>query len=265
MGAKTNRLKRILVALSVLSLAGGANAGAYTMRVPLSGLKAPAPTVTPDSYSTYVTTLLHFDDTVGSTTISDQQGGTYVMSPSNTGSGVVAGSGAKFGAGYLDLSSGYVSAPAAANNFGNQDFTIEMFYRYPKLANYNKSSILMQANSGAQSWTLGFINGYGARPYTMAMFLGRWNYYNSGAVVPADTNWHHLALSRAKNVLYLFLDGNMVWSGGGTGTYTNPVFYIGSPDTLNYQGLQYDEIRITTGVGRYSANFTPPTAPFANP
>ena len=91
----------------------------------------------------------------------------------------------------------------------------------------------------------------------------------TGATVPALNTWHHIALTRASNNHRLFLNG--VQEGG---TFSNPysqsdsLMYVGQNTTgSSYLGsagnnAYIDELRITAGVARYTANFTPPTTAF---
>ena len=85
--------------------------------------------------------------------------------------------------------------------------------------------------------------------------------------------WHHIAYSRNSGSGRLWLNGVQI---GSTVSDTNNYGFqlnntnghsvaIGKPidneaNTSDY--LLLDEVRITTGVGRYSAAFTPPTAPW---
>jgi hypothetical protein len=89
----------------------------------------------------------------------------------------------------------------------------------------------------------------------------------SGLVV---SQWQHLAVSKDGSTFRLFINGVLVNSATSAqsisasttnfliGTYPD---IAGLPAGNNYNGF-LDDFRITLGVARYTANFTPPTAPF---
>ena len=86
-----------------------------------------------------------------------------------------------------------------------------------------------------------------------------------------DDVWTHVAAARdALGVLRLFIGGSL----DGSVTDTRGIFNSSAPfliGALNSSGLteffdgHIDELRLTERVGRYTANFTPPTAPFPRP
>lgn len=91
---------------------------------------------------------------------------------------------------------------------------------------------------------------------------------NVGDLVPTG-QWIHIAVSRdASNVVRMFMDGVLQQSGSISGTIGGAVMGVSSFDVC--RGLvsdnsdldcYFEEIRITKAC-RYTANFTPPTAPF---
>ena len=94
-----------------------------------------------DPYWSYVTALLHFDSTNGSTTIVDQKGGSYTL-----GTGAqISTTYAKFGGSSLSLVNGYLTGPGTATAFGTNDFTIEMY-------------VLLDANPGDSGNSFSFID-----------------------------------------------------------------------------------------------------------
>ena len=95
---------------------------------------------------------------------------------------------------------------------------------------------------------------------------GSVQYYTGGNV--ATNDWTHLAVSRNGTSMKVYKNGSEVFSTTATlslGDTNAPA--IGLLDTTSgtarflFTGY-IDELRVTKGVARYTANFTPPTAPF---
>jgi len=92
----------------------------------------------------------------------------------------------------------------------------------------------------------------------------------TGSLIVANT-WQHVAVVRSSGITYMYVNG-LLSAEGSQNPYTdspNPL-YIGAGDfvagvipTYLYGGY-IDELRITNGVARYTANFTPPTGEFPN-
>jgi hypothetical protein len=84
--------------------------------------------------------------------------------------------------------------------------------------------------------------------------------------------WQFVALVSDGTNLRLYINGTQSGSTVAVGTQVSPASAIirigayqnsgGSP-TLGFNGY-IDEFRITQGISRYTANFTPPTAAFPN-
>jgi hypothetical protein len=78
-------------------------------------------------------------------------------------------------------------------------------------------------------------------------------------------NWYHVALTRASGSTKLFINGTQSGSTAtDTTNYTQGYLWVGANagGTTFYLAGYLDDIRITKGVARYTANFTPPTATF---
>ena len=83
-----------------------------------------------------------------------------------------------------------------------------------------------------------------------------------GTTVLNTGQWYHVALVKNSGTTTLYLDGTSEGSFSDSLTYIQPTtFRIGQ----RYAGTLYnlngylDDFRITKGVARYTANFTPPT------
>ena len=154
----------------------------------------------------------------------------------------------------LDGAGDYLSIASNPDfGFGTGDFTIEgWFYKTAVSTQYlfdtrstlNENSIAVQSN-GAGTLRL-FVNG--------AFVLTSSNAHTNNA-------WNHLAISRASGVTRFFINGVV-----STNTYTDTTdygtakpFVIGAQynGTTAYNGY-IDEFRVTKGLARYTANFTPP-------
>jgi hypothetical protein len=78
--------------------------------------------------------------------------------------------------------------------------------------------------------------------------------------------WIHFAFTRSGTTLYAFLNGVLISTSAYTGSLTAStenatIGALGSNGDFSFNG-QIDDFRLTKGVCRYTANFTPPTAPY---
>jgi hypothetical protein len=98
--------------------------------------------------------------------------------------------------------------------------------------------------------------------------------YNSRIYIYTDTGawrdtgfaptldvWTHIAFVRNGSTLKMYANGTEEWSVSNSVDYDeNSAFKMGQHSDY-YQGY-IDEFRLSIGVARWSANFTPPTAPY---
>ena len=86
----------------------------------------------------------------------------------------------------------------------------------------------------------------------------------TGTTQTATNTWYHIAVTRSGSDVKLFVNGVQE---GSTRTYStntsgSAVSYIGGfPAAHSIEGY-IDDLRITKGVARYTANFTPPDKAF---
>jgi hypothetical protein len=140
--------------------------------------------------------------------------------------------------------------------FGTGDFTIE-FWLY---LNATQTSIIYDSRPSSTQ---------GAYP-ELFLASNQINYYHSESTrisgsTLANTTWYHIALCRSGTSTKLFVNGTQVGS-----TYTDSTNYLCGANrpaigvagnTLSDPLNGYiDDLRITKGVARYTANFTPPTS-----
>jgi hypothetical protein len=162
--------------------------------------------------------------------------------------------------------------PHSDFDFGTVDFTIEFYFL--KQSNIEYSGVI---GNGISPWSSGYFNidpygtsgsgAWGTNKTQMSLYNA-----NSGAPwivgtkgVSDTTDWHHIALTRNSNTFRLFLDGEMIGSGGFGGALN-----IGAGDGLHLNGGgssnpthgYMDSLRITKGIARYINNFTPPDSFF---
>jgi hypothetical protein len=81
--------------------------------------------------------------------------------------------------------------------------------------------------------------------------------------VPNDT-WLHWVWERVSGVHSIYLDGVSQGTHSHSSTITPTTLVLGATSTTatNPMAGYLDEVRVTSGVSRYGANFTPPIAPF---
>jgi hypothetical protein len=186
----------------------------------------------------------------------------------------------KYGTGamYFDGSGDYCTLPASSNTLLNGvDFTIECWIRPTRAAGSGAGAgsgliqpIMVQGNG----WWTGGLQGNFLFIITNAGISI--SAISSGAVglttsfTPSLTSWQHIAVTRIGTTMYAYADGLLIGTQtgctdfGSSTTWANTVGlgYFGDTQVANYFQGYIDDLRITKGYARYTANFTPPTAAF---
>ena len=86
----------------------------------------------------------------------------------------------------------------------------------------------------------------------------------SYGTMPTTGTWTHIAITRSGTTARMFYDGTQVASATTAHDFVDAAFYIGQDGGSNAFIGYIDDLRITKGYARYTANFTPPTAAFPN-
>ena len=82
---------------------------------------------------------------------------------------------------------------------------------------------------------------------------------------PTINTWNHIAVSRSGSSLKVFLNGISVISLTNSVNFSRGGALIGTvTETIGAYGINgyIDDLRVTKGVARYTANFVPPTTAF---
>ena len=212
-----------------------------------------------DPYFSSVKLLLHVDgsNAATSTTDSSSVGNAITF----YGNAQLSTTSPKFGtaAVLFDGNGDYIQAPDSANwDFGTGDFTVEFWYK--------------STNNTSDPGT--FVSQYDGNGFTLRWHLGALYVLNGGSTIatggswtPTTGVWYHIAACRSGTSLRLFVDGTQ---SGSTATDSSNITGSSVPlelGCLPYSGShvhpldgRLDDVRITKGVARYTANFTAPTA-----
>jgi hypothetical protein len=168
----------------------------------------------------------------------------------------------KYGTGsiYFDGNGDYVTTNSSADfGFGTGDFTIEAWVRWngvntgwPQFCGVSTS-----ATNAGQAFFMGLNN-------TGTLQAGNYNSgVLSGPTLSANV-WYHVAAVRSSGTLYLYVDGvqrsSLAYSADLSSSCYVTVGYMQSSNGSFYWDGYVDDFRITKGLARYTANFTPPTS-----
>jgi hypothetical protein len=224
-----------------------------------------------DPFYSSVSLLLHGEGSNHSNTFTDNS--PSPKTPTVSGSGVAEISTTNFKYGAASIGLGTAGTPAAldyASNavfgFGSGDYTLEAFVRSLNTAS-NINVIFDTRNASTTGVCFWMGGGVASQPGNVLGVSSNSAVLATGGTVSANT-WFHCALTRSGTTLRGFVDGVQVFSLTDSRTYATSapcrlgVDYAASTG----QALQgwLDEVRITKGVARYTANFTPPSSAFPN-
>jgi len=170
----------------------------------------------------------------------------------------------------FDGTGDYLQSPdSELVEFGSGDFTIETWVRFAALPSSGAYYTLVSKwdNSTQKAYLFYVYNASGTyQLYFTYTTNGSTNINPVATITPSINTWYHYAVSRSGANLRMFIDGTQVGSTYNIatdtifgGTYPLQVGASTGANTLN--GYMQD-VRVTKGYARYTANFTTPTAPF---
>ena len=222
-----------------------------------------------DPYRSQVSLLLHGDGANGSTTITDssptpktvtavgnaQINTTVTDAFGRTGVGVIA----------FDGSGDQLTVPSSEDfTLGSSGtYTVELWF----YASGAQSSFAVLAST-FDNFNTAFTSRWGL----VINNVGRLVWYDSAGSGPGSLSslaaintdqWNHVAITGSGSTVTMWLNGMSqgTMSGGRVYTTTSSL-KVGYVTAAAYFNGYIDDLRITKGIARYTANFTPPTAPF---
>lgn len=143
--------------------------------------------------------------------------------------------------------------------FGLGDFTLELWI-YP-LSNNNTTypGIFDCRSSGADANGFAvYYDNFGSSLFNMR--IGGSSNTTPAANVPLN-QWNYIAVCRVGTIMTCYVNGVSRITATSSADFTRTVHYFGSTfDNFGFNGYIQDA-RITDGIARYTANFTPPTSP----
>lgn len=216
----------------------------------------------PVPYDVNTKLLLHCDGADASTTFTDSSVFGHTMTVAgnaqiDTGQSKFGGAAAQF-----DGSGDFLFVDGSADfAFGTGDFTVDFWVR------------------PASAGTFFLYEGRGSSPAAtepvIYMLSGVLMFRNgntdriTGTTTLTANAWHHVALTRSGTSTRLFLNGVQEGS-----TYTDstnytvptnrPFFGMGQDSASGALNGHMDEMRVSKGVARWTANFTPPTDSYSS-
>lgn len=211
----------------------------------------------------YTKSLLHMDGADASPTFTDESGKTWTAfgnAQIDTAQFVFGGA-----AGLFDGTGDYATTPNNSDfDFGTNNFTVDCRVRRNG-NNTNDNGIVSSHyyDGTSHGWGLGFNNANKIR-FT---FDGPAKVTSTTTL--SDLTWYHVAVVRSGDTLALYINGvseattsvaGVSYGSGGNGvvigrwSVTENNYYING---------HIDEVRISKGIARWTANFTPPTSAYA--
>ena len=222
-----------------------------------------------------VSLLLHMDGADSGTTFTDSSAIANVMVASGlaktaTAAAKFAPTGGQFSSA-VQVGAAYVRTPVTVGgplDLNTGDFTVEVWANVPQGSTNGLATIFdltNQFSSGFRMYTISdgrvVVQGFGG--------------FTSVVVAPTPLSsvsyntWHHIAFVRNGVKFYLFFDGIKTDSGftyAGSGGTAGDFLWVGASANSNIQSTWFngylDEMRITKGIARYTADFLPCTCPF---
>jgi hypothetical protein len=210
-----------------------------------------------------VSLLLNGNGTNGSTTFTDSSSYGHTVTP--VGNAQISTAQSKFGGAsmaFLGFGSDRATiSDDVALQYGTDNFTIEMWVYITSFG--NGFTPIVKWNGISSSGRLGiYIDS--SQISTDTTFFVTLNYTVVQNISNSLNTWYHIALVRSGTSLYIFRNGTLhrqaAISSSQSFTTSGNVTLGSYPNAFSTGNGYIDDLRITKGVARYTANFTPPTA-----
>jgi len=215
----------------------------------------------------YTKSLLHFDGADASTTFTDESGKVWTV----VNQAQIDTAQSKFGgaSGLFDGASDHITTPATTDfQYGWGDFTIDMWARI------NATGTLIIFNQGGvegSKYPDILFESISKTQTRLRIWQGATLKVDETSATVTEDAFNHFAIIRSGNTFYLAANG--VLSAGdnvgiemdydatvpldiGLGQNSNPIY--------SFNGW-VDEFRISKGIARWTADFTPPTRAYGTP
>lgn len=212
--------------------------------------------------------LLHCDGSDGSTTFTDSSLSPHTVT-ANSGAQIDTAQ-SKFGGASALFSSDNHSINLDGSSdfaFGSGDFTIEMFVRLSTIRGENQHIYDSRPSDGMGGSTLDDYPGLHITSSGVIRFFRGDVVVITGSTLSVNT-WYHIAVTRASGVSRLFVNGVLVGSAADTITYRNgasrPIIGVRGNDPGDNEFFGWiDELRVSKGIARWTASFTPPAEAYS--
>lgn len=158
---------------------------------------------------------------------------------------------------YFDGTGDYltVSNVGSQLSMGSGDFTAETWVYFNSLPSAGAAwNLLFALRDGSNNGIALYVDGPTPHlePYTSTLQA-------TGSTTLSTGQWYHIAVVRNSGVIYGYVNGNQDFSYSYSTSVGDVDGYFGGNGTQDCNGY-FEDIRVTKGLARYTANFTPPTA-----
>jgi hypothetical protein len=158
------------------------------------------------------------------------------------------------------------SAGSTPLSMGTGDFTQEAWI---KIGSYPASQCIVWTNAPATG--TGFSNttiGLNLMSSGIVRVQSSYTVFLTGSTVIPLNTWTHVTFTRSGSTMRLFINGVLDASATVANNFSDTTDFLMGKEAYNTNNTgatfngQIDELRVTKGVARYTANFTPSDAPF---
>ena len=223
----------------------------------------------PDSFTTL---LLHMDGANGSTSFTDSSASAHAATVG--GNAQISTAQSKFGggAGLFDGTDDQLAYAANTDfDLSAGNWTIEAWIYYTGAANGEHTAIQI---GGPTSYNNILLHHWSSSGKITSLseyvpYEAGWDSQINGLAATPVNTWKHWATVRSGDTITLYEDGVSQGTNVSTANmYTGASGWIarigGNGDSAAFHWKGYlDEVRISKGIARWTANFTPPSAPYS--